>query len=192
MSDQGIKSRPTYAPLEIDPAARAHLLVADSQPQAVAFAAGNSVGRYDELWTIEGHSRAIPSHHPDSRVHGFRSANHLLLALKRRLGEERMGLRLHAIGTEPFLWDVAGAAEGAGLGREEYSLFQAGSGARRVFCVHCRTITESVTTNLVECRACGASLFVRDHFSRRLNAFMGFQIDSEVPGERLPVEELYS
>jgi hypothetical protein len=77
------------------------------------------------------------------------------------------------------------------MGKDEYRMFAVGSGARRIFCVHCRTLTFTVSTNLVDCAGCGAQLFVRDHFSRRLNAFMGFQIDSEVPGETIPVEVLY-
>ncbi|PTQ13521.1 hypothetical protein CLG96_00755 [Sphingomonas oleivorans] len=192
MNDQGIKSRPAYAPLARDPVGRTHLLVADSMaiPHA-AFAPGTSLGDYDECWTVEGHSRAIPSAMPDARMHGFRSASHLLIALRRRLAMEYMGFRLYAIGTEAFLWDVAAAAEAAGMGKEEYALFHAGSGARRVLCVHCRTLNQGVTTNLVACGGCGAALFVRDHFSRRLNAYMGVQVDAEMPGERPDVEEIY-
>jgi hypothetical protein len=190
LSDQGIKSRPRYAPIAPDRTGRTHLLVADrADLPEDAFAKGAGMAEFAERWTIEGHSKAIPR--PDETVHGFRSPSHLLIALRRRLAHEHMGFRLYAIGTEPFLWDVAGAATEAGLGNAEYRLFAIGSAARRLFCVHCRTITEGVTTNLVACAGCGAHLFVRDHFSKRLNAFMGFQIDSEVPGELVPVEELY-
>jgi hypothetical protein len=192
VSDQGIKSRPVYPPLAIDPAGRAHLLVIEGEtPAENAFAEGAGPDSYDEIWTIAGHSSAIPSPLEGTRTHAFRAATHLLIALRRRLAHEKMGFRLHAIGTEHFLWDVAAAAEEAGLGREEYALRAAGSQARRIFCVHCRTMTTGVTTNLAECSGCGAHLFVRDHFSRRLNAFMGVQVDAEVPGERPEVEELY-
>ena len=57
--------------------------------------------------------------------------------------------------------------------------------------VHCRTITRGVHTNIVSCSGCGRSLFVRDHFSRRLGAYMGFQIDAEVPGEVPAAEVVY-
>jgi hypothetical protein len=192
MSDQGIKSRPHYRPLSLDLSGRKHLLVADHAdiPNGV-FAPDSTLGEFPERWTIEAHSRAIPSPLPGDLVHGFRSQAHLLIALRRRLQHEHMGFRLYAAGTEAFVWDVAGAAEAAGMGKDEYRLFAVGSGARRVFCVHCRTVTPVVTTNLVACAGCGAQLFVRDHFSRRLNAFMGFQIDSEVAGETIPIEVLY-
>ena len=192
MSDQGIKSRPLYKPLTPDPSGRTHLLVADhADIETAALAPGVTLADFSARWTIEAHSRAIPSAVPDDMIHGFRSQAHLMIALKRRLQHEHMGFRLYAIGTEGFVWDVAGAAESAGMGKDEYRLVAVGSNARRVFCVHCRTVTPLVTTNLVACSGCGAQLFVRDHFSRRLNAFMGFQIDSEVPGETLPIEVLY-
>lgn len=192
MTEQGIKSRPRYEKLARDPSGRCHLLVCEgATPPDSAFAPEMRVADYDEVWTIERHSAAIPSHVSGAREHGFRAARHLLIALRRRLASEKMGFRLHAIGTEPFLWDVASAAEQAGLGRSEYSLFQFGSHARRLFCVHCRTITEGVTSNVVTCPGCGAALFVRDHFSRRLGAYMGVQVDAEVPGERPETAELY-
>jgi hypothetical protein len=192
MSDQVIKSRPVYKPLALDSSGRSHLLLVDGPDiPASALADGFAPTDFTERWTIEAHSRAIPSPVPGEALHGFRSFPHLLIALKRRLAHEHMGFRLYAIGTESFLWDVAGSAQAAGMGSEEYRLFATGSAARRLFCVHCRTITEKVTANLATCSGCGAELFVRDHFSKRLNAFMGFQIDAEVPGETIPREELY-
>jgi hypothetical protein len=57
--------------------------------------------------------------------------------------------------------------------------------------VHCRTLNDGVTGNVFACAGCGASLFVRDHFSARLAAFMGVQVDAEAPGEVPPIEPLY-
>lgn len=57
-----------------------------------------------------------------------------------------------------------------------------GSKARRMQCVHCKGITEDVTTDPFECSHCGLSLFVRDHYSRRLAAFQGVCVDAEDPG----------
>lgn len=186
-------NRPIYAPIRFDASGRRHLIVTDSAAlPSGALANGTSAEMFDECWTIAGHSSAIPS--PDmaqARDHAFRSTSHLLIALRRRLAEERMGFRLYAVGVEGFLWDVRTAASGVGMRGAEIQLNHAGSHARRVFCNHCRTITENVTTNIIACSGCGAHLFVRDHFSRRLNAFAGFQIDSEVPGEIPEIEEIY-
>lgn len=192
MSPGTIKSRPRYEPFAADSTGRRHLLVSqtNSFPSA-AFVPGVTCATFDERWVIDGHSRAIPN--PDTAVadHAFRSEQHLLIALRHRVAAEHMGFRLYATGTEPFLWAVRNIAQDFGLTLDEIRLYAHGSKARRVFCNHCRTITARVTTNIVTCSGCGASLFVRDHFSRRLNAFAGVQVDAEVPGDRPPLAELY-
>ncbi|MEP9351537.1 dimethylamine monooxygenase subunit DmmA family protein [Xanthobacter sp. KR7-225] len=195
MSDQGIKSRPKYRPISPDPAGRHHLLVVEggAVPPG-ALAQGVSAAAF-EVWTV-AHRSAVPGapvmEEAAGAVRVFRAVPHLLSALEERLARERMGLRLYGAGTEPFLWDLFGIAQAAGLGREEIGFAHVGTKARRIFCVHCRTVTEKVTTSIVTCSGCGAPLFVRDHFSRRLAAFMGVQVDAEVPGEVPEPEELYA
>jgi len=193
MTGTTIKSRPVYSSLKIDLSGRRHLLLIGAlEVSRDTLAPGVETSAFNEQWKIVSNSLAIPV--PDERTtqHSFRSETHLMIALKRRLEEERMGLRLYAIGAEPFLWNVRGLASDFGMAAEEVHLYATGSAARRVFCNHCRTITERVTTNIFECSGCGAHLFVRDHFSRRINAFAGVQVDAEAPGELPDVEELYS
>ena len=195
MSDQGMKSRPTYAPLAPDPSGRHHLLVVEAaEVPAEALAEGVAPSAF-EVWTVARRS-AVPSapamEEAPGSVATFRSVTHLFSALEERLARETMGLRLYAAGSEPFVWDASALGASAGLSRQEMGFNHAGSWARRIFCVHCREITEGVTTSIVTCSGCGAPLFVRDHFSRRLSAFMGVQVDAEVPGEVPEAEELYS
>ena len=61
-----------------------------------------------------------------------------------------------------------------------------GSTVRRVQCVHCKGITENVATDPFRCSHCGLNLFVRDHYSRRIAAFQGVNIDAEDPGKLPP------
>jgi dimethylamine monooxygenase subunit C len=193
MIDQGIKSKPQYAPIEIDRSGRYHLLVKDRQEiDASVFASGTKISHFDEYWRIAGHSLAIPSPLPHATGHEFRAQSHMLIALRHYLNRAHMGLRMYVVGTEPFVWGINSLAYDYGLGPLEVRVMALGSRARRVFCNHCRTINEDVTTNIVTCTGCGARLFVRDHFSRRLNAFAGVQVDAEVPGEIPDIEELYS
>ncbi len=193
MIDQGIKSRPHYAPLRLDPTGQRHLLlVAEPNHRPDAFAAE---AREVETWIVVPREAEAAIGIPLPGEDGprrFRSVRHLLDSLAPRLAGERMGLRLYALGREDFLWDVAGIARHAGLGRDEIRLAQAGSHARRIFCTHCRTYNEDVTTTIVRCGGCGAHLFVRDHFSRRLSAFMGVKVDAEVPGDVPPAEQAYA
>jgi hypothetical protein len=58
--------------------------------------------------------------------------------------------------------------------------------------VHCRASTENVRTNIVRCSGCSRWLLVRDHYSRRLAAYMGVMVDAEAPGELPPIREVYS
>ena len=191
MSGQDIKSRPIYTPLVLDCAGRAHLLVVEgAAPAAEVFAAGVSAADFREIWSIGGHSKAMPAPLTGTGAQHFRSVSQMLDLLRHRLARETMGLRIYAVGSEHFCWDVAACARAAGMGREEYQLYAVGKPSRRVVCVHCRTLNANVTTNLITCGGCGAQLFVRDHFSRHNNAFMGVQIDAEVPGETIELEEL--
>jgi len=77
------------------------------------------------------------------------------------------------------------------LMKDEIRAEECGTLARRVYCIHCRATTENVKTNIVECRACRRWLIVRDHYSRRLAAYMGVMVDAEVPGERPPIKEVF-
>jgi dimethylamine monooxygenase subunit C len=182
------KSRPVYEKLRIDPAGRAHLIVTDL-PAVPEEAVAEDLARV-ECWVVglSGPGIAVPV---AGNVRAFRAVADLLAHLSHVLAREKVGLRLYAAGSEAFLWDVMNLARAAGLGGGEVFLNQAGTLRRRVYCTHCRTMNEDVETNIVACRGCGASLFVRDHFSRRLAAFMGVKMDAEVPGELPEVEVLY-
>lgn len=195
MADQGIRSRPVYGPVRLDATGRRHLLVTD-QSQVPPDALRDELGSFPEVWTVARTSRqpASPFLAPASgaaSTHAFRSLAQLFDALRARLARETMGFRLYAVGSETFLADVGALGSSAGLGRSEIVLGHAGSLGRRVYCVHCRTMTDGVKKNVFACGGCGASLFVRDHFSARLAAFMGVQVDAEVPGELPPIETLY-
>jgi hypothetical protein len=77
------------------------------------------------------------------------------------------------------------------MNKDEIRAEQLGSLARRVYCVHCRATTENVRTNIVSCVGCSRWLLVRDHYSRRLAAYMGVMVDAEVPGVLPPVVEVF-
>jgi hypothetical protein len=182
-----IMSRPVYQPFRMDPRGRHHLIVAE----CAALPAHLHLGTVPaETWLI-GTSAPGIAVEPGGNNHGFRSTTDLLTHLRHRLGRETIGLRLYAIGTEAFLWDVMNIAQHAGLSDDEVCLTHEGSLRRRVYCIHCKTTTDNVTSNIVDCAGCGARLFVRDHFSRRLAAFMGVMVDAEVPGAVPPIEAIY-
>lgn len=175
-----MSSRLAQAPLRIDQPGRTHLLVCDHLPAPVPEDADRVAL---ETWGVSADA---------DEATAYPSAPLLLAALGQRLARERIGLRLYAAGGEGFLSDVALLADSAGLGPGELFLQRVGPWLRRVQCVHCRAVTEDVATTLVRCSGCGAMLLVRDHFSRRLGAFMGVQIDAETRGEHPDPEALAS
>lgn len=192
-----IKSRPTYQPFALDGGGARHLLLVDrAELPAEALAGGPTIPPAPvETWLLAAHSRAVPGRTDHGEAVptelGFRSILQMLARLERRLQAEHMGFRLYAVGTEDFLWDVHNTGTKAGLGKREIRLTHVGSLRRRVICVHCRAVTENVTSSIVACAGCGARLFVRDHFSTRLAGFQGVQVDAEVPGDVPAAEELY-
>ena len=131
------------------------------------------------------------SQHRCSKVSRFENQDALLADLPEVLANSHMGLRLYICGSEAFLWNVAKIARAAGMHKSEYHMQLIGSMARRVYCPHCETISNGVTTDIHECDGCGLSLINIDHFSREMSAYLGFRVDAEVPGEIPERQELY-
>ena len=102
--------------------------------------------------------------------------------LRKALADAKMGLQVYLAGTEGLMGQAQSAAMAAGIPHTAIQTEHRGSTARRMQCVHCKGITEDVETDLFVCSHCGLSLFVRDHYSRRLAAYQGVCIDAEDPG----------
>ncbi len=102
-----------------------------------------------------------------------------------------MGLQIYLAGTEGLIGQAMQEAIAAGYPAGAIQTEHRGSVARRVQCVHCKGITEDVTTTPFVCSHCGLNLFVRDHYSRRHAAFQGVRVDAEDPGDIPAPEGLY-
>jgi hypothetical protein len=102
-----------------------------------------------------------------------------------------MDTAFYIAGPEVFLWQTANRLRQSGIENRRIRQQLSGSAARKVYCVHCRTINEGVTTTIHRCEACGFHLTVRDHFSRPLGAYMGVIVDAESPGDVPAPETLY-
>ncbi len=102
--------------------------------------------------------------------------------LRRVLSSAHMGLQIYLAGTEGVMGQAMREATDAGIPHSAIQTEHRGSTARRMQCVHCKGITEDVTTDPFVCAHCGLHLFVRDHYSRRIAAFQGVRVDAEDPG----------
>jgi hypothetical protein len=107
----------------------------------------------------------------------------LLPRLGRVLQDAHMGTQFYLAGTEGLIGQSERAIMATGFPYNAIQKEHRGSTLRRVQCVHCKGITENVATDPFKCSHCGLSLFVRDHYSRRIAAFQGVNIDAEDPGQ---------
>jgi hypothetical protein len=201
----GIKSKPVYAPLAADTGGRYHLLVGFGPGAAATLrvaqelksAAADALTRARVLLAPDAHADASSpgamtfENLGVGRVQSFEGRASLLTAFRAILEESLMGTRLYVAGPESAIGLTMKIALEFNLNKDEIRAEEVGSRARRVWCVHCRAVSEGVTTNLVNCPGCARWLLVRDHYSRRLAAYMGVMVDAEAPGERPALEEIY-
>lgn len=184
---QGIKSRPVYRGVIIDPNAKKHLFVLQGEAALCLTAQAPSsrdMAKMDILYVTapkSDHASALAALKPND-LWTAQTIPILLNRLNVVLGNERMGTRLYLAGTEGFIGQAMKVALEHGLDFNAIMTEHRGSEARRIQCVHCKGITDDVTTQPVTCSHCGLSLLVRDHYSRRIGAFQGVCIDAEEPG----------
>ena len=158
-----MKSKPVYAALELDPSAQRHLFLTQGLEGQKA------------VWRVL-------FFHPTANAHLLilddPAASEISLCTA--LETTGMDTAFYIAGPETFLWQVTSRLRQAGVENRRIRQELAGSAARRVYCVHCRTISEQVKTTIHRCTVCGLSLTVRDHFSRPLQAYMGVIADAAV------------
>jgi len=195
--EPSIKSRPVYGVLTPRPGP-AHLIVADGEgAEAVAalFAQAPDLAAKSYLIYIPGANGCDLSGQAQAlgadRFHRAPTYAAVRSRIVKVLGDAHMGLQVYVTGTESLMGQVMRDAAEAGLPHEAVQTEHRGSLARRVQCVHCKGVTENVTTDPFVCSHCGLNLFVRDHYSRRLAAFQGVNIDAEDPGEVPPAVERF-
>jgi len=205
----GIKSKPVYAPLSADTRGRYHLMLGMG-PGNVALmrvlkelqsAAPQALGRTRVLLIAEEPAAAADAAtqaQPENfaalgleTLRVFADAPSLLREFRSLLDGALMGTRLYVAGPESFIGLAMKIALEFDLNKDEVRAEELGSRARRVYCIHCRATTEDVRTNVARCVDCGSWLLVRDHYSRRLAAYMGVMVDAEAPGELPEIKEVF-
>jgi dimethylamine monooxygenase subunit C len=195
---QGIKSRPIYKGVATDPHAARHLFVLEGEGALALLEQkldGETLGKLEILYVP---TASKPKEHGKKlaslAAHDYWEAPTIPVLLNRfnvMLATAKMGLRVYISGTEGFIGQAMQVALIHGIDFNSIPTEHRGSEARRVQCVHCKGITENVTTQPCICAHCGLSLLVRDHYSRRIGAFQGVSIDAEEPGTAPPPEEQF-
>jgi len=196
---EGIKSRPHYNGVSVDPTAHRHLIFLDEGGVPVLLREAKRADKdflkksdilFLRKYTDEAAREAMLALEPDHFWEGYAMSGYLQ-RVNSALSQTAMSTRLYVIGSESFLSLVIQAIQSFGVNPETVQCELHGSLARRVQCVHCKTITENVTTNPFICSGCGLNLLVRDHYSRRWAAFQGVCIDAEERGSAPEPEVLF-
>jgi hypothetical protein len=207
----GIKSKPVYAPLQADTRGRYHLMLGMGVGAApllrviaeMQSSAANALKSTRVLYVPDGGGAQAAAAQSGTTpelerfgaaavdVQAFTGASALLEEFRFTLGQSLMGTRLYVAGPESFIGLVMKIALEFNLNKDEIRAEECGTSARRVYCIHCRVTTENVRTNIVRCVDCDRWLLVRDHYSRRLAAYMGVMVDAEAPGELPTLKEVF-
>jgi len=194
-----ILSRPQYGTLSVV-AAKAHLLIADDEGgaallQLIENADSDFLDNAEIIYVAtpngaEDHSAALQAVARNS-VYVGPSIAAAISRVRRSIERTRMGTQLYLAGSETLMGLAMQAGMEAGLDFQGMQTEHRGTLARRVQCVHCKGVTEEVTTQPVNCAHCGLLLLVRDHYSRRLAAFQGVNINAEDPSDVPEKEEIF-
>jgi len=191
-----IRSKPVYTSLLWHEKATSHLVVAQGQGGMAVlklFQLMHPKQAITVLYTPlaeSDYSKTLIKVVPEG-LHILETEQEVLAKLDSVLKGMFMGMRLYIAGSEDFMWSVAKLANKFGIEDAGMMKELTGTLARPIYCVHCKATTHGVTTNIEKCSGCGRMLFVRDHFSRQLGAYMGLMIDAESPGEIPEIEEIY-
>ncbi len=196
-----IRSRPVYGELAPQPGT-AHLVIVDDEGGEAVFdmlarAGDDAAAMLEAMHLIyisaprdDDRAARLSALRPRSFYHGPTWG-----AAAERIGkafaDAHMGTRVYLAGSESLIGLATRAAMEAGYPHAAIQTEHRGSKARRVQCVHCKGITDGVTTEPVRCSHCGLMLHVRDHYSRRIAAFQGVNIDAEDPGTAPEPVETY-
>lgn len=92
-----------------------------------------------------------------------------------------VGSHLYILGDEAFIWRIHGEARHAGLEDDEIAITRTIAGPRQVYCVHCGLTQPAGPEPVLNCISCEVGLEVREHFSRRLGAYLGVCTDPDQP-----------
>jgi hypothetical protein len=198
MADSAIKSRPIYKGLHVSPHARRHLFALEGEgalalADQVAALGTEFLSKSDILMSLAARSREAWGDAAETVAARFLAGANHPDSSHAPAGDARR---------QPWEHDFISPAPKGSSGRSCRLLWisasiptrfpqSTGIAARRVQCVHCKGITENVTSSL-HMQSLRSCLLVRDHYSRRIGAFQGVNIDAEAPGTAPAPEELFS
>lgn len=90
------------------------------------------------------------------------------------LSSQWIGTYLYLLVSWPLLEPLRELAEQAGFSEYEMECRGIGQRSRPIFCAACQKITLAESETVITCRFCREKLSVSDHYSKRLQAYLGY------------------
>lgn len=90
------------------------------------------------------------------------------------LSNQSIGTYLYILTSWELLEPLARYAEEAGFSDAEMECHGFGPRSKQVFCSACQKLNQVLQETRIICRYCGEALSVSDHYSKRLQAFLGY------------------
>ncbi|SDJ11620.1 dimethylamine monooxygenase subunit DmmA family protein [Alteribacillus bidgolensis] len=88
--------------------------------------------------------------------------------------KQKIGTNIFISGSFSMLDSLKQKAYEAGFSDEEIQYRGFGQKQEKIYCVKCYSYNKKHSTQTIECENCNTILDVSDHFSRRLNAYLGY------------------
>ncbi len=99
--------------------------------------------------------------------------NSLKKSLEENLCKQRMGTYLYILTSWDTLEPLSQLAEKSGFSASEMAKVGFGEKKKNVYCSCCQQLNKHITESVIACVYCGHELHVSEHYSRRLNAYLG-------------------
>ncbi|CAM3853888.1 dimethylamine monooxygenase subunit DmmA family protein [Mesobacillus thioparans] len=94
--------------------------------------------------------------------------------LKTWFNTQKMGTYLYISGSAEFVMMVKELAFEAGFSEHEMQIVTRGFLPKKLICCNCHSENEAGDNKHVKCRLCGQELEASNHYSRRLDAYLGY------------------
>jgi dimethylamine monooxygenase subunit C len=90
------------------------------------------------------------------------------------LNQQTIGTHLFISGKWPMIQTIKERAYEVGFSENEIQTMAIGPKEEKVFCVKCYSYNLKKQENEISCDCCNTSLSVSNHFSKRINAYLGY------------------
>lgn len=89
-------------------------------------------------------------------------------------GQQKMGAYLYISGTWEFVKKLESLAMEAGFSDHEMQTAVTGPAPKQLVCSSCHELNEADQSASITCKHCGQELEISNHYSRRLDAYLGY------------------